>query len=317
MAMGIVLPNSVALIAGDEGARAALQPLTTFGAHWNVPSERARALVCGTSQSAAGFAPEFAARRQAASLGIPIACIEDFPGNYRDVPGAPTRLLVVESEFSAAHYRKRRGSLAPPMAAIPPARYDGLRGAPRNPATSTPPYRVLWAGQPETASCLATLEEVRGFLRAPDVELLFRAHPRDPGHAGGAYRGLLAELGSRASDVTQEPLAQLLRSPIRLVLTQFSSVAIEAGFLGVPSVQILLPKAGAALLESQKGYRVPMSCAAGASFHAIDTQSIGVLDSALRDDAARNAVMERFGALYHLGEPQAARLAECVAGIMA
>lgn len=316
MGTGIVLPNRVALVAGDDGARAALQPLCSFGANWDTTATTAAALVCGTSQSDSGFALESAARRQAASLGIPIACIEDFPGNYREVDGAPTRLLVVEGEFSERLYRSRLKS-PPPMAVVPPARYDPLRGAAPDPAPHAPPYRVLWAGQPETASCLATLERIRDFLRAPDLELLFRAHPRDAGYAAGAYGALLGALAPRCRDASAAPLAQLLREPLHLVLTQFSSVALEAGFLGVPSAHLLFAGAGADLLVAQKGYLVPMPCDAGASFLVNDTQSLGILDRALRDAAARRSVLERFRRLYHAGEPQSARLAGTLAAIMA
>ena len=315
MGRGIVLPNRVALIAGDDGARAALQALCAFGARWATTATNAAALVCGTSQSDSGFALEAAARRQAASLGIPIACIEDFPGNYREVDGAPTRLLVVEGEFSERLYRARLTS-PPPMAVVPPARYDPLRGAAPNPATDVPPYRVLWAGQPETVSCLATLEGIRDFLRAPDLEFVFRAHPRDAGYAAGAYRRLLDSLAPRCRDASAAPLAQLLREPLHLVLTQYSSVALEAGFLGIPSAYVLFAGAGADLLQAQKGYAVPMPCDAGAAFLVNDTQSLGILDRALRDAPARRSVVERFRRVYHAGEPQAARLAESLVGIM-
>ena len=309
------LLNAVFLAAGDDGPRAALAPLLAFGARWGAVEKGARALVSGTSQSDAGFAVEAAARRRAAALGIPVVCIEDFPGNYREIDGAATRLLIVEGEFSERLYRTRLQP-APQMAVIPPARYDALRGAALHAAAEAPPYRVLWAGQPETASCLATLEALLGFLRAPDIEFLFRAHPRDAGYATGAYRKLLAALAPRSTDVTAAPLPQLLREPLRLVLTQYSSVAIEAGFLGIPSVHVLLADAGESLLQLQKGYKAPMSCDAGAAFLVNDTRSLGVLDQALRDVAARRSVLARFAALYQADRPQAARLAECVAGIM-
>lgn len=309
--------DAVALAAGDDGPRAALEPLVSFGACWGDASSGARALVAGTSQSDAGFAVEAAARRRAAGLGVPVVCVEDFPGNYREVDGAPTRLLIVEGEFSARLYRERMRALAPPMAVVPPARYDELRGAARPPATDAPPYRVLWAGQPETASCLATLEAMLEFLRAPDIEFLFRAHPRDTGYAAGAYRGLLAALAPRWRDVTAVPLAQVFGEPLHLVLTQYSSIAVEAGFLGVPSAMVLLPEAGGKLLYAQKGYHVPMPCDAGAAFLVNGTREMGVLDTALRDVAARRSVLARFADVYLANEPQAARLAECVAGIIA
>lgn len=305
----------VALAAGDDGPRAALLPLLAFGARWGETRGGTRALACGASQSEAGFALESAARRKAANSGMPIVCIEDFPGNYREVEGAPTKLLVVEGEFSARLYRERLASV-PQMAVIAPARYDGLRGVVRAPAADAPPYRVLWAGQPETESCLATLDAMRDFLGAPDIEFLFRAHPRDAGYAAGAYRALLAALAPRNRDVTVLPLAQLWREPLHLVVTQYSSVAIEAGFLGIPSAHVLLAGAGAGLLQSQKGYRVPMPCDAGASFLVNGTRSMGVLDRALRDATARQSALERFAALYVTSTPQAGRLAASVAGIM-
>lgn len=307
--------DAVTLAAGDDGPRAALAPLLDFGARWGEARDGLRALVCGTSQSDAGFAFESVARRHATRLGIPVACVEDFPGNYREVEDAPTRLLVVEGEFSTCLYRARLGRV-PEIVVIPPARYDALRGAARSGAVDAPPYSVLWAGQPETESCLATLEAIRGFLRAPDVEVLFRAHPRDAGYTAGAYSALLAALAPRSRDVTALPLAQLWREPLRLVVTQYSSVAIEAGFLGIPSAHVLLAGAGEALLESQKGYRVPMACHAGASFLVNDTRSMGVLDRALRDASARQSALERFAALFVTSTPQAGTLAASVAGIM-
>lgn len=306
--------SGTSLIAGDDGPRAALAPLVAAGAAFRPPRAGDRALVVGTSQSNSGFAEEIEARRLAARLGLPIACVEDFPGNYRDVEEAPTRLLVVEAEFSRALYAARFGGDAPPIQVIAPARYDALRGPRRARPENPPPQAVLWAGQPETEACLATLDALSAFLAQPDVLLLFRSHPRDPGVATGAYRSLLS--GLRHIDVSGEPLAQSLARPLRLVLTQYSSVAVEAGFLGVPSVHVLLPAAGEALLYAQKGYRVPMPCAAGASFLVRDRREIRTLDRALRDDAARSDVMAKFRALYAADTPQGNRLCTAIAGIM-
>lgn len=311
----IVSLESVCLAAGDDGARATLEPLLAYGAAFDLRLSTARALVAGTSQSDPGFARESAARREAARLGLPIACIEDFPGNYRTVPGAPTRLLVMEGRFSLALYRARLGTQMPPAVIVPPARYDALRGAVRSAEPRSPPFDVLWAGQPETASCLATLEAIGGFLRREDVHLVFRAHPRDAGYERGEYRKLLSYV--RHTDATAEPLAATLARPLRLVLTQYSSVAVEAGFLGVPSVHLLFPEAGGALLEAQKAYRVPMPCAEGAAFLVRGPGELATLDHALRDAPGRHAVMSRFCEIYHADAPQAGRLAQHLAGIIA
>lgn len=303
------------LVAGDDGPRAALAPLESAGASWGDSAAGARALVTGTSQSEAGFAIETEARRQAARAGIPVACIEDFPGNYRELDGLATALLVVEGEFSARVYRQRLRSV-PSFAVVPSARYDGLRRSAAIPARSDPPYRVLWAGQPETESCIATLTSARNFLRESDIEFLFRAHPRDEGYARGAYRDLLAWIGARASDVSSAPLATVLEQPLHLVLTQYSSVAVEAGFVGIPSAYVLLRGAGEDLLFAQKGYRVPMPCDAGAAFYVNNPRSRQTLDMALRDTTARDAIMARFRALYHAELPQTPRLVEHIAGII-
>lgn len=304
----------IALVAGDNGPRAALAPLASAGAEFRAPQAGDRAFVAGTSQSEPGFAIESEARRRAARLGLPVVCVEDFPGNYRPVPGSRTQLLVVEAEFSRALYTERLGGAAPPMAVIPPARYDGLRGPARPRVAARPPHDVLWAGQPETDACLASLQALTGFLGQPDVRLLFRAHPRDLGVAAGAYQPLLS--GLRHVDVSGEPLAATLARPLRLVVTQYSSVAVEAGFLGVPSVHVLLPGAGEALLFAQKGYRIPMACAAGASFLVREAREIRTLEMALRDDEARAAVMAKFRALYATETPQADRLRATIAGII-
>jgi hypothetical protein len=300
------------LAAGDDGARAALEPLLSHGARFEESLAAARALVAGTSQSDSGFAREAAARREAAKLGIPVACIEDFPGNYRAVPGAPTRLLVVEGEFSARLYRERLGPRCPALAVIPPARYDALRGSARNPGSRGAAKRVLWAGQPETRSCVTTLRAIAPFLRGKEIELLFRAHPRDAGHPA-AYEGL----GIRWRDVSAAPIEEIYRAPLDLVVTQYSSIALEAGFLGVPSVHVLLPDAGGQLLGSQKGYAVPMPCEAGASFLVRAPEPLDELERALFDTAARAGAIQRFRELYHADTKQAPRLIERVAGIIA
>src|SRR5262249_5788576 len=108
-------PAGFVLVAGDDGPRAALAPLAAAGARWDAGVGGARLLVCGTSQSEQGFLREKNARLEAARAGLPIVCIEDFPGNYRPVEGAPVRLVVVEGEFSVALYRRRLGRDCPEL----------------------------------------------------------------------------------------------------------------------------------------------------------------------------------------------------------
>ena len=62
-----------------------------------------------------------------------------------------------------------------------------------------------------------------------------------------------------------------------LVITQFSSVALEAGFYGVPSAWVLVPGAGAQSLHAKKGYRVPALCAAGGAGLASHAEAVAKL----------------------------------------
>jgi len=255
-------------------------------------------LVCGTSDSAQGRAIEAEARRAAAARGIPVAAIEDYPGNYRDVEGARTALLVVESEPAAALQRARLGTLCPRLQVCASPRYDPLRRASTRlrqayAARDRAARRALWIGQPETGDALATLHCVVPAVRSLGLELLFRAHPRDQGYREGRYAGLALR------DVTAMPLPECLALHPELVLTQFSSVAIEAGFHGIPTLHVLLPEHGARTLLTRKGYAAPLSCLAGAGFLADRAEAVpAALERALRDEAARGAVMAAFDRYY-------------------
>jgi hypothetical protein len=156
-------------------------------------------------------------------------------------------------------------------------RYDRLREGvsalraqthERQSATRKP--RVLWAGQPETDDCMKTLAIVLPVLRSAAIELLFKAHPRDPGYLSGEYRAVLDASGGEYRDVTGCSVQTVLDTAPDLVVTQFSSVAIEAGFYGIPALWVLLAEAGGARLWQKKAYRVPPICEAGAAAYVTD-----------------------------------------------
>src|SRR6185295_19325307 len=96
----------------------------------------------------------------------PAVAIEDFPGNYYDVPDGEVALLVVESAAVAAFTRAKFGARCPPVKVVSPARYDPYRreiGSLRAQAAARwlergREYPILWAGQPETGDCARTLE---------------------------------------------------------------------------------------------------------------------------------------------------------------
>lgn len=313
----------VILAAGDDGPRHTLRPLaTTLGviinddtgpartrdAYWQdlIRTHKPRGLVCGTSDSPAGRAVEAGARRAATAAGLPILVVEDFPGNYRAEPGCNTRLLLVESAAAANLTRNRLGSACPQLQALSPARYDPYR---RQAATRRTRIRelwagndkpsVLWAGQPETADCLATLAALRPLLAQMQLQLRFKAHPRDAGYSNSAYRDLLNDPVLSPIDVTALPVeAALLQAP-RLVITQFSSVAIEAGFYGIPSLNVLLPGAGGDRLIEKKSCAVPPHCLEGAALHTHDpAQLAGMIHGAVTDESLRAGIIRCFDSYF-------------------
>lgn len=316
------------LAAGDGGPRQALAPLAAYA--WNAPQPEAgrsrerhwldvlsrhaqTLLVCGTSDSPAGRGIEAAARRAARKLGVSVAAIEDFPGSYFEVAGGSPAAVYVESRAAASLLRPRLGPDAR-LVVMPSPRYDKLRaraGALRKTvaARAAGHAKVLWAGQPEARDCERTLRAVLPALRRHGASLLFRAHPRDAAYSAGRYASLLDRACVRWQDVTAVPLrAVLLRAP-RLVVTQFSSVAVEAGFYGIPSVSVLLEDAGGARLLQKKGYAVPPYCARGAAAFALRAEDVfEVLQSTLQDPHRRTRILRCFDAYFDIATPALPRL---------
>jgi len=209
-------------------------------------------------------------------------------------------VLVAESEPSAAHYRQRLGARCPEIWVCPSPRYDAQRRAAtrfreryarRDRARRT----ALWAGQPETGDAIATLRHVLPALANAGVELLFRAHPRDRGYLAGEYRALFAATRVAVTDVTALALEDCLALSPEALLTQFSSVGVEAGFHGIPSVHLLYPDAGGKTLHAKKGYSVPPWCTTGAALlvERVEQQD-EVLRRALQDDRARAQTLRAF-----------------------
>ena len=331
---------SVLLVAVDGGPREALSPLSaTFSseleriddaacerdAYWSqrCASARPTLLVVGTSDSAHGRRIEGAARRGARIAGLKIAAIEDFPGNYTHVEGGAADLLVVESVAAAAIARARLGSRTPRLATLVPARYaqTRARAAELRQATAqrwadAPRPRVLWAGQPETSDCLRTLDVLLPALRASDAELLFKAHPRDPGQVSGAYRELLSGSGVDYCDLTAESMSATLDRAPRLVATQFSSVALEAGFYGIPGVWVLLPGAGGDRLYEKKGYRIPALCAAGGAIRAESASDVTAAITRGLDAVERAQLIARFDAYFETSAEDSRRPVQKLAELL-
>lgn len=300
--------RKVAYVAEDHGPKATLTPLKAILPGSWLSHECARAihaqqielLICGTSDTQTGRAVEAAARRAASELGVPAIVIEDFPGNYSDVIGGRPQLVFVESRFSASLVRRMAKDDHLPVYVCPSIRYDALRrqlGAIRIRRQSTPQPVVLWIGQPDTADSLETLKRLQPAFAARGITIWFRAHPRDAGYRQGAYQGLPLE------DVTARPLDELFARHPALVATQFSSVAIEAGFWGLCALNVLFADLGGRTLARKKGYAVPPWCEEGAAFLIKNEADVDmILDGALGSPDARAQVGQCFDSYFRVHE---------------
>ena len=125
---------------------------------------------------------------------------------------------------------------------------------------------VLWAGQPEAGDCAETLRRITPSIVSLGATVLLKAHPRDQSYATGIYTTLLRDSGIHCKDITQLDVAQSLALAPMLIITQFSSVAVEAGFYGIPALHLIYDDVGGARLLRRKGYAVPPYCLGGAGF---------------------------------------------------
>jgi hypothetical protein len=314
-------------IAADTGPRETLEPIaqcwgmaleTSFAdstEFWITRLEQAGAalVVTGTSDSANGRAIEAAARVAARRAGLPLAAVEDYPGNYAVVEGGEADLLLVESGAAIDLAQNRLAGQCPRLMAISPARFDAMRWHSASARQAMrkrweagrkrrEPAAILWLGQPETEDALATLDALLPAVHAGGWHLLFRAHPRDAGYMVGAYAAIAQALDSRFEDVTALGAAEVFALAPRLVVTQFSSMVTEAGFHGIPSLCLLFPGAGMNRLNLKKGYQVPLACTAGAVGLCVEPAQLpNSLHRLLEDEQARSDLMSRFDAYFQTG----------------
>lgn len=279
---------------------------------------RPKGLVIGTSTSVEGFTIESKLRVAATELEIPVVCIEDFSGNYQFVEHAKTALLIVESEFSQGLYLRKLNN-PPPIVIISSVRYDQLRNlSPTYPIVANAPIlRVLWAGQPETEYCLASLNFFLGLLKRIDikVELYLRPHPEDRGAATGTYE-CLASFGIPIFEANTPILNASFYSDFHLVVTQFSSVAIEAGFYKVPALNILHKEAGRKLLLERTGSDEFALQKYDAAFVISDGTDLSDMVMALTSDEERLCKIRNFDQLYQVNQKQMPLLISAIEGIL-
>lgn len=302
------------LIGNDEVIFTGLESgNNVFTGEWQnyLTDNKFSGVVVGTSRSIDGRKSESSVRIAATSLGLPVILIEDYPGNYYHVGHADTNLLIVDSQFSIDIYKKELNDLLPPCWICNSVRYDQYRSPGNEPLSAVPvgaagtdSVNILWIGQTETNVNADTLRRLCSTLASYQVCVLLKAHPRDPGYHEGVYQRVLEDHGVEFIDVTGLSFVDCLAHKLVLCMTLFSSLAVEAGFYGIPAVHLLYEDIGFQRLLDIKGYGIPPWCTAGASFLVTDdSQQEDIIRTALFDDAERNRVMSRFSHYFSSNEP--------------
>jgi hypothetical protein len=269
------------------------------------------ALVRGISKTPESANLETRLAREAARRGLPVFAVEDYPGQLTKDQPAPDALFV-ESEDACGLHRRRgiksdvRVTGNPRYAAVPAplsvarrARVRARLGLGKGPV-------VFWAGQPDAYGSSQTLEALVPHLRRLGASLVYRAHPYTPLDKP-ALEGLDAVDATGAANPVE------LAAACDLVATQFSTLAVEAAYAGVPSLFILLPGLGRARHRRSTGVENPPWCRDGLAFLARGRAQIGpALDRALLDARARGRAIAGFRALRATNRASPRRIARLV-----
>lgn len=266
---------------------------------------RVDVVVLGTSTSEYGVKVEKSCFRAARDLQIPVVVLEDMPGNYQFDRNLLPNLVVVESELVVNHIRQK--TAMPSSANVisgASVRYDLLRlqvkqGRQLNIKNSS--HRLVWLGQPETLANIISLEKLLPHLSRMGLELLFRAHPRDDGYHLGKYERLFWGCKNKIIDVSNYDIGTFFTCQPGLVLSHFSSLAIEFSFLGTPCCNVLFPESGGKIYTEMTGLKRPFLCEAGGSGTIYDSVSLECeLERLLFDEVARKAQMAYFDDYFNI-----------------
>ncbi len=276
-------------------------------------------ILCGTSDGLMEGNLEESVRETATALAIPVFVVEDFPGNFRHCNRLRLDGLFVEDD-SICRLHESRGVSQGVAFGLGNPRYDALRQVDpvslrektRSQLGLTREKVVLWIGQPDGGNSYKSLERILPTLLSSGAMLLFKAHPRDTFYASGAYKGLLPS-SDVCQDVTSVKDTISLCCAADLVLTQFSSVGAEAGYLGTPVLYILFDDLGTAYLREHKGYEVVLWAREGCAFLLRSSDSIQeVFETALCSGAARSMVRQRFQYRFKSRPPSSSAIAAMV-----
>ena len=243
---------------------------------------------------------DYAAER-GRGIGISVAAIEDFPGNYINALRAPIDTIYLDG-FQEAPLCE-----SVDLQSLGNPRYDQLHPLSDNEIRhcrlelgldSLRPI-ALWAGQPNKERSYHTFCELLPHLRELQAQVLFRAHPRDCLYSSGQYLSVLTEYSDVVMDVSTYPDILELLGAADLTITQFSSVAVQGLHMGTPALFVLFPEMGGTDLNTLKGCQSLVWPRAGAAFQLSDSsRTVEVLRSALFDRVQRTRVLSTFRRLF-------------------
>jgi len=281
-------------------------------------------IVVGTSGSKKGIESESIICQRASEFSLNLVIIEDYPGNYRQHKKYLPDLLIVEHQYCKDLYLKSFASECPRIIVVPNPRYDEPR------ALSSKIVRqlrskwshddlcksVIWAGQPETDIAKITLSAVFPLLKQLNIRLLFKAHPKDEGYERNAYKDIANSFGELWTDITNHNLLECIcKYTPSVLLTQYSSVAIEVGFYGIPSVNILLSDAGGKLIKLDKGYTIPPWCISNAAVVIENISDLdGLLTPLLFNNNLRQTIISNF-MMWFGDQPTTSQVANVILGM--
>ena len=258
-------------------------------------------VILSTSRSNAGARLELECLFAANQLNLFTAVIEDHHFNFQPNSSLKVNLLLVQNKKVKDEYINKFGNSIDVIDEGALIRYSSI--ANQNYDLVTKGSHVLWIGQPEINPSIEVLEQILPILEAANIVLHFKAHPRDDGYALGSYRDLFSRFKEHFLDVSSHPITGCMALAPRLLITRFSSLAITAGYYGIPSLHILYNETEKDYYKKMYSERPPVICELGASFliNSQNDQKQELL-RAILDEDARNIVFQNFIKYYRIDE---------------
>jgi hypothetical protein len=263
-------------------------------------------VVLSTSKSESGFIVESFCCIAAKELGLLVVVIEDYPFNFNSAIRSFVDLILVESDFVKNEYLRSGMFDVESIETGALIRYENIRAVAlslrqRSTNRIDKKSRVLWLGQPETHNCLASLERIMPSIKSLGLNLDFRAHPDDFGYYDADnYANLFYNYKDCLEDVSFLKIDSCVqRNPI-FAITQFSSLAIELGFQGIPSLHLLYEDLGGAFFLHKNGRVKPVICEVGASPIITKAGEEYSALSKLKLESYRNSIIDAFNNYYSI-----------------